>query len=133
VLTALTPANKENGCLQVIKGSHKLGRIDHGTTGEQVGANQDRVEEALHRMELVYVEMEPGDTLFFHSNILHRSDRNNSSNSRWSLISAYNLITNKPFKSNNTSSFTPINKVPDIAILEYNAGSISEDADFLVK
>ncbi len=30
VLTSLTPANKENGCLQVIKGSHKLGRIEHG-------------------------------------------------------------------------------------------------------
>jgi len=117
----------------VIKGSHKLGRIDHGAAGEQVGANQDRVEEALRRMALVYVEMEPGDTLFFHSNTLHRSDRNNSNNSRWSLISAYNLITNKPFKSNNTSSFTPIKKVPDSAILEYKGGSISEEADFLVK
>lgn len=133
VLTALTPATKENGCLQVIKGSHKLGRVDHGFTGEQVGADQERVDEALKRMELVYVEMTPGDTLFFHSNLLHRSDRNNSSKSRWSLISAYNLITNKPFKGNNTSSYTPISKVPDIAILEYNAGSISEEADFLIK
>jgi ectoine hydroxylase-related dioxygenase (phytanoyl-CoA dioxygenase family) len=133
VLTALTPATKENGCLQVIKGSHKLGRIDHGFTGEQVGANQERVEESLNRMELEYIEMAPGDTLFFHSNLLHRSDRNNSSHSRWSLISAYNLITNKPFKGNNTSSYTRISKVPDIAILEYNAGSISEEADFLIK
>lgn len=133
VLTALTPANKENGCLQVIRGSHQLGRIDHGIAGEQVGANQERVDEALKRMELVYVEMEPGDTLFFHSNTIHRSDKNNSASSRWSLISAYNLITNKPFKSSNTSSFTPISKVPDSAIIEYHAGSISEEADFLVK
>jgi ectoine hydroxylase-related dioxygenase (phytanoyl-CoA dioxygenase family) len=133
VLTALTPSTIENGCLQVIKGSHKLGRVDHGAAGEQVGANQERVDESLKRMELVYVEMEPGDTLFFHSNTLHRSDRNDSDTSRWSLISAYNLITNKPFKGTNTSSYTPIRKVPDIAILEYNAGSISEEADFLVK
>lgn len=130
VLTALTSATKENGCLQVIKGSHKLGRIDHVLTGEQVGADQERVDEALRRMELVYVEMAPGDALFFHSNLLHRSDRNNSSKPRWSLISAYNLITNIPFTGNNTSSYTPINIVPDRAILEYNAGSISEEADF---
>lgn len=133
VLTALTHATKENGCLQVIKGSQKIGRVNHGFAGEQVGADQERVEEALNRMELVYVEMEPGDTLFFHSNLLHRSDRNNSTEPRWSLISAYNHITNKPYKGTNTSSYTPINSVPDTAILEYHAGSISEDADFSIK
>ena len=28
------------------------------------------------RLELVYVEMAPGDVLFFHANLLHRSDQN---------------------------------------------------------
>ncbi len=133
VLTALTPANKENGCFQVIKGSHKLGRIEHGFTGEQVGANQERVDEILKIMDLVYVEMNPGDTLFFHSNLLHRSDRNESSEPRWSLISAYNRKDNKPFKEGNKSSYTAITKVHDSAILEYEGESISEEADFLIK
>lgn len=105
VLTSLTAANKENGCLQVIKGSHKLGRIEHGFTGEQVGANQERVDEALKIMELEYVEMHPGDTLFFHSNLLHRSDRNNSTEPRWSLITAYNRMDNKPYKEINPSAY----------------------------
>jgi len=130
VLTSLTPANKENGCLQVIKGSHKLGRIEHGFTGEQQGANQERVDEILKVMELIYVEMKPGDTLFFHSSLLHRSDRNNSSEPRWSLISAYNRKDNIPFKENNKLSYTAISKVSDSAILGYRGGSISEDADF---
>ena len=39
VMVALTIANKENGCIQVIKGSHKLGRLNHGFAGEQVGAD----------------------------------------------------------------------------------------------
>ncbi len=69
---AVDPATRENGCLQVIRGSHQLGRIDHVLTGEQAGADQDRVREVLKRMELVYVEMEPGDTLIFHCNLLHR-------------------------------------------------------------
>src|SRR5690554_890573 len=46
VLTALSPASKENGCLQVIKGSHKMGRIEHGFAGEQVGADMERVDVA---------------------------------------------------------------------------------------
>lgn len=130
VLTALTPATRQNGCLQVIKGSHRMGRIEHGFAGEQVGADIERVEEARKRLELVYVEMNPGDTLFFHSNLLHRSDSNHSDSARWSLISAYNLITNKPFKGNNTSSYTAIEKVQDSSILLSNPKGISEDVNF---
>jgi phytanoyl-CoA hydroxylase len=130
VLTALTSATQENGCLQVIKGSHRMGRIEHGFAGEQIGADMERVDEAINRMELVYVEMNPGDTLFFHSNLLHRSDSNRSDFARWSLISAYNLITNKPFKGNNTSSYTPIKEVPDNSILQVKAKGISEEVEF---
>lgn len=130
VLTALTPATKENGCLQVIKGSHKMGRVEHGFSGEQVGADLERVEEALERLELVHVEMNPGDTLFFHSNLLHRSNSNLSEFSRWSMISAYNKISNKPFKGTNTSSFTPLERVPDKYILEKEAKGMSEEVDF---
>lgn len=133
VMVALTRANRANGCLQVIKGSHKMNRIEHGFAGEQVGADQERVDEALKQMELVYVELEPGDTLFFHCNILHRSEMNGSEYSRWSLISAYNLATNKPFKDEPASSYTPITKVPDAAILEKGAQGISANADFLAK
>ena len=62
---AVDRANRENGCLQVIKGSHELGRIEHVLTGEQAGADQERVNEILKKLEVVYVEMEPGDTVFF--------------------------------------------------------------------
>lgn len=132
-LTALSQANRENGCLQVIKSSHKLGRLTHGQAGEQAGADPERVKEALKGLELVYIEMQPGDTLFFHSNLLHRSDSNLSANPRLSLITAYNLITNKPFKGNNTSSFTPIARVPDTSILESQRLGISESVNFLHK
>jgi len=68
---AIDPATRENGCLQVVRGSHRLGRIDHVPVGDQAGADGARVEEILKRLDLVYVEMEPGDTLFFHANLLH--------------------------------------------------------------
>lgn len=133
VLTALSPSTKENGCLQVIKGSHLVGRIEHGFSGEQVGANQERVDELLKRLELVYVEMEAGDTLFFHSNTLHRSDANLSDAPRWSLISAYNLISNKPYKGNYPSASETIQIVNDETLLKSSSEGIQEDANFLVK
>lgn len=87
VMVAITEATPENGCLQVIRGSHRMGRVEHGFAGEQVGASQRYVDLALQTMDLVYVSLKPGDTLFFHSNLLHRSEANLSESARWSLIS----------------------------------------------
>lgn len=95
-LIAVDRATRDNGCLQVLKGSQKMGRVDHGKSGDQVGADLQRVEAALQRFELVYCEMEPGDALFFHGNLLHRSDQNRSENPRWSLICCYNTKHNDP-------------------------------------
>lgn len=117
---AVDRATKENGCLQVIRGSHHLGRIEHTLVGDQAGADPERVERVLERLELVYVEMEPGDTLFFHANLLHRSDQNKSDNSRWSMICCYNAARNDPYKESHHPRYTPLVKVPDSAVL--NAG-----------
>jgi ectoine hydroxylase-related dioxygenase (phytanoyl-CoA dioxygenase family) len=132
VMVALTPANKENGCLQVIKGSHKMGRVNHGFAGEQVGADMEMVNHSLKTMELVYCELEAGDTLFFHSNLLHRSEANLSEQPRWSLISCYNSQSNIAYSETSTSWKVPVDIVPDRAILEWQATSF-EDADFLKK
>lgn len=113
VFIAVDKATKENGCLQVIKGSHLMGRVDHVLTGDQAGADQERVDEALKRLELVYCEMEPGDAIFFHSNLLHRSDQNKSPNPRWSLICCYNAASNDPYKDSHHPRYTKLHKVDD--------------------
>lgn len=133
VMIAITTANKENGCLQVIKGSHKMGRIEHGFAGEQVGASQHYVDLALETMPLVYVELNPGDALFFHSNLLHRSEANLSDNARWSMISCYNRQSNKPYNEKSLSCITPISIVSDETLLTSNAAGLDEVADFLSK
>ncbi len=63
-------------------------------TGDQAGADMERVSEILKRIPLEYVEMAPGDTLFFHSNPLHRSDQNRPENPRWSMICCNNAARN---------------------------------------
>jgi phytanoyl-CoA hydroxylase len=133
VMIAITDANKSNGCLQVIKGSHKMGRIEHGFAGEQVGASQHYVDLALKTMELAYVEIKAGDALFFHSNILHRSEANPSDTARWSLISVYNRAANIPYNEPSQSSTIPVDIVPDEALLKWDTGSIDENANFLEK
>jgi ectoine hydroxylase-related dioxygenase (phytanoyl-CoA dioxygenase family) len=116
VFIAVDKATKENGCLQVIKGSHHMGRVEHVLTGDQAGADQERVDEALKRLELVYCEMDPGDTIFFHSNLLHRSDQNKSPNPRWSLICCYNAASNDPYKESHHPRYTKLHKVKDTEI-----------------
>ena len=132
VMVALTAANKENGCLQVIKNSHKLGRVNHGFSGEQVGADMQMVDNALKTLSLDFAELEPGDAMFFHSNLLHRSEANLSDFPRWSIISCYNLQSNIAYNETSTSWKVPVNMVPDKAILTWETGE-ADAGDFLKK
>jgi ectoine hydroxylase len=117
-MIAVDRATKENGCLQVIQGSHRFGRVNHGVTGDQTGADMERVEQALERLPHVYCEMEPGTGLFFHANLLHRSDQNRSPNPRWSLICCYNTAHNIPYKEFHHAPYAPIVKLGDERVLE---------------
>ncbi len=80
--TAISPCTRENGCLAIIPGSH-LGElrkhadpdweyVNRGFVGiaEEVGSNRQ------------YVEMAPGDTLFFHPLLVHGSGQNRSQDFR---------------------------------------------------
>ena len=131
VMVAITEATKENGCLQVIRGSHKMGRVEHGKAGEQVGASQHYVDLALKTMDLIYVELQPGDALFFHSNILHRSEANLSDSSRWSLISCYNRRDNVPYNESSTSSTVPLEVIPDELLMQADTAGLTGSVDFL--
>lgn len=117
VMIAVDQATIENGCMQVIKGSHKLGRINHILSGDQAGADMERVEEAKKRLDLVHVTMDQGDALFFHSNTLHASDANESDHPRWAMICCYNAASNDPYKDSHHPRYTKLEKVEDNRIL----------------
>ena len=116
----LDRATKENGCLKVLKGSHKVGRIGHGVsdTPEQT-ADMERITELEKRHESVYITAEPGDVLFFHANLLHSSDQNKSSESRRTLIVCFNTKSNNPYKESGHASYTRLKVSPSNAIMEY--------------
>jgi ectoine hydroxylase len=130
VMVALDRATRENGCLQVLRGSHRAGRVDHGVLpGEQVGADPRRVEEMKKRMDLVHCEMEPGDGLFFHANVMHRSDQNRSPNRRWTVLFCFNAARNDPYLDHHHPHYTPLVKMPDTAIKEAGLRFASGDRD----
>ena len=133
-LIAVDRATKENGCLQLLKGSHKMGRVEHGRFGEQTGADPERVEAAIKRYEMVYFEAEPGDVLFFHANVLHASAANTSPNPRWSLICCYNTKSNDPYKKSHHPNYTPLAKVNDDMIKRVGTrGSADAGQDTFLK
>lgn len=118
VFIAVDKCTKENSCLQILKGSHKCGRIEHTVTAGQTGADIKRVEEIAKVCPLHFVEMEPGDGLFFHCNLLHCSSSNMSTARRWAFLCAYNKADNDPVIKHHHPNYTPLEKVPDSAILE---------------
>lgn len=117
-MIAVDRATKANGCLQVLKGSHLMGRISHGKVGDQTGADPERVAAALERLERVDCELEPGSAIFFHSNLLHRSDQNKSENPRWAFICCYNAARNDPYKDSKHPRYSRLEKWDDARIKE---------------
>ncbi len=127
VMIAVDPATKENGCLQVLKGSHACGRINHTLTGQQAGCDPERVEQLVKRLDLVHCEMKPGDAVVFHCNTLHRSDQNKSDNPRWTLICCYNAARNDPYAESHHPRYTPLSMVSDDTIKKVGVKRFSDD------
>ncbi|KAL5247091.1 hypothetical protein ACHWQZ_G019079 [Mnemiopsis leidyi] len=128
-----------NDSEMVVAGSHKCGRIEHSFTGGQTGADVGRVREILGdktgRFYHFHVEMSPGDALFFHSNVLHMSDPNDSEMVRRALIMAYNRRDNSAGRAEvagHHPMYSPIDRVPDSAVLECDNVSDFSGKEFLL-
>jgi ectoine hydroxylase-related dioxygenase (phytanoyl-CoA dioxygenase family) len=104
-----------------------MGRVDHILSGDQAGADMERVREAMKRYQLVDCVMKPGDALFFHSNLLHASARNDSDKPRWSMICCYNAKSNDPYKEAHHPRYTPLKKVPDAMIKKVGLKRSADD------
>jgi len=118
-LIALDDANRKNGCLKVLVGSHELGRVNHESIGGQTGIDPERIAVIEARFPLKYVEAAAGSALFFHCNLLHSSEPNLSERARTSYICCYNSMSNPPYGGKGHGAFEPIRVTADDAILQY--------------
>ena len=131
-MIAIDAAFKENGCLQVVRGSHRLGRIDHTRVGEASGVDPERLALILKSHETVHCVMAPGDAMFFHCNTLHASGPNLSDGPRTLLHCSYNAVDNEPYHSEGQQhhKYQPLDKLPDSAIREGRYRSILSNQVF---
>ena len=85
--TALDPATKANGCVEVIPGSHKLGLINpshpSGFLSDELAA------EYCPKDKVVYLELKPGEVALLHNWLLHSSDINRTEVSRRAFSVCY--------------------------------------------
>ena len=76
VWSALEPITRENGCLVMIPGSHKGETHAHDYPDWEHKNHLFLGVKDVDSSGRVHIEMEPGDTVFFHSNIIHGSGFN---------------------------------------------------------
>ena len=95
---ALDKVTRENGCLKYIPKSHLCGRLEHvmhdGVSDSE--AHPERVEKLIDMFGESEIELEPGEAVIHHANLLHASDANSSDKSRLSLLGCYNTKGNNP-------------------------------------
>ncbi|KYM93597.1 PREDICTED: phytanoyl-CoA dioxygenase, peroxisomal-like [Cyphomyrmex costatus] len=92
--TAMEPCDSENGCLYVAPGSHLLGEMyPHGYPPESEGV-MNKFYHGIQQLPSmlnpwVNLEMQPGDTVFFHPLLIHGSSINKSERTRKAISCHY--------------------------------------------
>ncbi len=110
VFIAIDKHEKINGCLKVFKGSHKAGVLDYDDIVNINCSHKRRVKtETLNKLvkdyEIVDIEMNEGDALFFNHLLVHGSPSNLSPLSRLSALLQY-YDENLSFESRNFDNYT---------------------------
>ena len=82
--TPLVPATVENGCMQFVPGSHRLGVVAHVKRTHYLEIEETALNAAAAD-GVVAIELQPGDLVLFHNLLFHRGLPNRSPAIRWSL------------------------------------------------
>lgn len=119
ITVALDRCDEDNGCLKLVRGSNRIGRIEHGKLGKATGVDPERLALIERQHEVVACAMEPGDAVFFHANTLHASGPNVSDRPRTLLHMSYNAVGNSPFVAEGQEhhKYRPLETLPDDALV----------------
>jgi ectoine hydroxylase-related dioxygenase (phytanoyl-CoA dioxygenase family) len=91
VWAPLVPARVENGCMQFIPGTHKLGVVPHEQRPHYLEIAAEYLEPRLD--QAVPIEVDPEDVILFHNLLFHQGLPNHSRAIRWSLDWRYQDAT----------------------------------------
>lgn len=79
----LVPATKENGCMQFIAGTHRLGSVPHVKKKYYLEIADEYLLPRLK--DAIDIELNPGDIVMFHNLLFHQGQPNLSKQIRWSV------------------------------------------------
>ena len=91
VWTPLVPVNPENGCMQFIPGTHKLGILPHDSKEYYLQLHDEHLKPRLH--QAIDLAINPGDVIFFHNLLFHQGLPNRTKKIRWSVDWRYQDAT----------------------------------------
>ena len=110
---ALGSERPDNGCLQVIPGSHKL-IVDRRRLDQDLFFRSDLPENQPLIESRVYVELEPGDVLFFHCRTLHAASRNSTQETKYSAVFTFRSADNPPVAGSRSAASPELILTPGI-------------------
>ena len=109
VWLALGREHHENGCLLVLPGSHAID-FSEDRLDEAQFLRADRAQNRALLSSKTDVELDPGDVLFFDARLFHAAGRNETPETKFSLVFTYHEASNRPRPGSRSAS------LPDIPV-----------------
>ena len=106
---ALRDETPENGCLQVIAGSHKV-TVDPQALDAAQFLKTDYLPNQSLLQKAQHVPLQAGDVLLFSSNLFHAAGQNHTEQTKFSMVFTYRRDNNPPQLGSRSAS------LPEIAI-----------------
>lgn len=92
---ALTEESLDNGCLQVLPGTHTA-ELDAERLDDRMFLRTDLAANQPWLNSVVTAELMPGDVLFFHARCFHSATRNYSEHTKCSAVFTFRNLDNAP-------------------------------------
>ncbi|XP_056312008.1 phytanoyl-CoA dioxygenase, peroxisomal [Danio aesculapii] len=129
--TAMEKVHRENGCLVVLPGSHRGSLQEHDYPEWEGGVNKmyHGVRNYDPNHPRVHLEMEKGDTVFFHPLLIHGSGMNQTNGFRKAISCHYASGDCYYIDVNGTTQENISNEVKDLAFRKYGADDSVTFAD----
>ena len=113
VWIALGAETAENGCLQVIPGSHQLS-LDPSRLDQELFFRADLPENQPLSARKRLVELGPGDVVFFHCRTLHAASRNTQKETKYSAVFTFRSADNPPLAGSRSAALPELLLTPGV-------------------
>jgi phytanoyl-CoA hydroxylase len=107
VWLALGHERERNGCLLVLPGSHAMDFAPHQLDDAQF-LRAEAADNASLLAKEARVELDPGDVLFFHCRLYHAAGRNQTDETKFSVVYTYHAADNRPLPGSRSASLPDV-------------------------